>query len=46
MVHNLTDTIIALLPEDGSFMSNGAMLALLRERLPDLSDDDYAAARD
>jgi len=46
MSDSLTDLILSLIPEDGSSIGNGAMMALLRERVPDLTDDDYAAARD
>ena len=46
MVNNLTDIIMALLPEDGSSIGNASMLALLREQMPDLADADYAAAKD
>jgi len=41
-----TDLIIALTPEDGSSISDGAMLALLREHIPSLTDEAYAEARD
>jgi adenine-specific DNA-methyltransferase len=46
MSDSLTDLILTLTPEDGSSIGNGAMLALLRERRPDLSENDYIAARD
>ncbi len=46
MSDSLTDLILSLAPEDGSSIGNGAMMALLRERVPDLTDDDYFAARD
>ena len=46
MPENLTNLIISLTPEDGSSIGNGAMMALLQERIPDLSEDDYTAARD
>ena len=46
MFDSLTDLILSLTPEDGSSIGNGAMMALLRERVPGLSDDDYFAARD
>lgn len=46
MSDRLTDLILSLTPEDGSSIGNGAIMALLRERVPDLTDDDYAAARD
>lgn len=38
--------ILSLTPEDGSTIANGTMLALLREHMPDLAEDDYIAARD
>jgi adenine-specific DNA-methyltransferase len=46
MSDSLTDLILSLTPEDGSSIGNGAMLALLRERAPGLTEDDYFAARD
>ena len=46
MSDSLTDLILSLTPEDGSSIGNGAMMALLRERVPGLNDQDYAAARD
>ncbi len=46
MADRLTDLILANIPEDGSSIGNGALMALLREQLPDLTDEDYAAARD
>lgn len=46
MSSSLTALILTLTPEDGSSIGNGAMLALLREQLPSLTDEDYAAARD
>ena len=46
MSDSLTDLILSLMPEDGSSIGNGAMMALLREHVPALSDEDYAAARD
>ncbi len=42
----LRNLILSLIPEDGSSIGNGAMLARLREDVPDLSEDGYAAARD
>jgi adenine-specific DNA-methyltransferase len=45
MSDSLTDLILSVAPEDGSSIGNAAMLARLRERVPDLQDDDYAAAR-
>ena len=44
MSDSLADLILSLTPEDGSSIGNGAMLALLRERVPAMSDEDYAAA--
>lgn len=46
MFDSLSDLIVSLTPEDGTSIGNGAMLALLRERLPDLTETDYQAARD
>src|SRR6056297_2884818 len=46
MSESLTDLILSVTPEDGSSIGNGAMMALLRERVPGLTDDDYTAARD
>ncbi|NKJ37347.1 site-specific DNA-methyltransferase [Rhizobium sp. SG570] len=43
---DISNLILSLTPEDGSTISNGAMLALLREHMPDLAEDDYIAARD
>jgi adenine-specific DNA-methyltransferase len=46
MSNTLSDLILSLTPEDGSSIGNGAMLALLQEKIPDLSEDAYTAARD
>ena len=46
MTNSLTDLILSLAPEDGSSIGNGAMIALLRERIPDLTEADYFTARD
>jgi adenine-specific DNA-methyltransferase len=46
MSDGLTDLILSLTPEDGSSIGNGAMKKLLRKHVPELSDDDYDAARD
>ena len=43
---DISDLILSLTPEDGSSIGNGAMLALLREHVPELAEGDYAAARD
>lgn len=37
MSDTLTDLILSLPPEDGSSISNGAIMALLRKPLPGLS---------
>lgn len=46
MSNTLSDLILSLTPEDGSSIGNGAMLALLQEKIPDLSEEAYEAARD
>lgn len=46
MYESLADLILKLTPEDGSPIGNGALMALLREQAPDLSEADYQAARD
>jgi adenine-specific DNA-methyltransferase len=46
MSDSLSNLILSLTPEDGSTIGNGAMMALLREQVSSLTDDDYAAARD
>ncbi|GJM09715.1 MAG: hypothetical protein DHS20C11_19910 [Lysobacteraceae bacterium] len=46
MADTLPKLILSLTPEDGSSIGNGAMMALLRERMPELADDDYFIARD
>ena len=46
MTSDLSDLIISLTPEDGSSIGNGAMLALLRDHIPTLTDEAYAEARD
>jgi adenine-specific DNA-methyltransferase len=43
---DISELILSLVPEDGSSIGNGAMLALLREQMPDLAEDDYVAAKD
>jgi len=42
----LNSLILSIVPEDGSSIGNGTVLARLREQLADLSDEDYASARD
>jgi len=46
MSDSLSNLILSLTPDDGSTIGNGAMMALLREQVSTLTDDDYAAARD
>lgn len=46
MSDSLSDLIFSLTPEDGSSIGNGALVALLREQLPNLTEDEYEAARD
>lgn len=46
MSSSIRDLILENLPEDGSSVSNMQMLALLREVLPGLSDDEYHATKD
>lgn len=46
MHHALRDLIISLTPEDGSSIGNGAMLALLRDHIPDLTEEAYAQGKD
>jgi len=43
---SLRDLILAHVPEDGSAIGNMALLALLREQMSGLSDEEYAAAKD
>ncbi|MGQ8632085.1 site-specific DNA-methyltransferase [Agrobacterium sp. DKPNP3] len=46
MSDSLADLILSLTPEDGSSIGNAAVLAKLRDQLFDLTEEDYAAARD
>ena len=46
MSSDLSYLILSLTPEDGSSIGNGAMMALLKDHLPQLSEDAYAEARD
>lgn len=46
MSNNVRDMILAKVPEDGSAIGNMAMLALLREISPGLTEEDYDAAKD
>ena len=44
MSDSLSKLILSLTPDDGSTIGNGAMMALMRKQVSDLTDDDYAAA--
>lgn len=46
MSSDISDLILSLTPEDGSSIGNGAMLALLREHVPTVTDEAYEEARD
>ncbi|MFC3118822.1 hypothetical protein ACFOHS_13880 [Jhaorihella thermophila] len=46
MSDTLSDLILSLVPEDGSSIGNGAMFALLEERVPGITREQYDAARD
>ena len=46
MSDSLANLILSLTPEDGTSVGNGAILALLQEQMPSVTDDDYVAARD
>ena len=46
MSSDISDLILSLIPEDGSSIGNGVMLARLRDHIPDLSEDAYTEARD
>lgn len=46
MSDSLRDLVLALIPEDGSTIGNGALIAQLRETLPDLTDEEYNATKD
>ena len=46
MSNTISNLILSLTPEDGSSIGNGAMLALLQEKIPNLSEEAYEAARD
>lgn len=46
MNSSLSDLILSFLPEDGSSIGNGAMMALLRDHMSQLSENAYAEARD
>ena len=43
---NLSNLILSLVPEDGSSIENGALLARIRYHFLTLTDDEYAAVRD
>ncbi|PTM75817.1 site-specific DNA-methyltransferase [Cereibacter johrii] len=46
MSDSLRDLVLSLIPEDGSTIGNRALIARLRENLPDLTDEDYHEVRD
>ena len=46
MSDNLTNLILSLTPEDGSSIGNGAMMELLKQKMPGITLDDYIVARD
>ena len=46
MSDSLTDLILSLTPEDGSSIGNGAMMARLRDYMPNLTEEIYAEAKD
>lgn len=46
MSSSTRDLILANVPEDGSAIGNMALVALLRETVPELTDVEYGAARD
>ncbi|MBS4011602.1 MAG: site-specific DNA-methyltransferase, partial [Roseovarius sp.] len=45
MSSSLRDLIVANLPEDGSAIGNMTLLALLREQVPELTDEAFGAAK-
>lgn len=45
MSDSLSDIVLAHLPEDGSAIGNGALVARLGEIMPDPTDDNYTAAK-
>lgn len=42
----LRDLILANVPQDGSAIGNMALVALLRETVPGLTDEEYTGAKD
>jgi len=46
MSSSIRDLILAYLPEDGSAIGNMALVALLREAMPGLTDEAYNSAKD
>ncbi|MBS0123348.1 site-specific DNA-methyltransferase [Thetidibacter halocola] len=46
MSESLRDLILSLIPEDGSTIGNRAIIARLREDMPNLTDEDYHEVRD
>lgn len=43
---DIAEILYSILPEDGSAIGNISALALVRTQIPDVDDDQYAAARD
>lgn len=43
---HIRDLILANVPEDGSAIGNMALVAMLRETVPGLTDEEYTAAKD
>ena len=43
---DIAEILYAILPEDGSAIGNSSALTQVRVQVPDLSEEDYAAARD
>ena len=44
MQHSLADLILSLTPEDGTSINNSAMLTLVREHIPTVTDEVYEEA--
>jgi adenine-specific DNA-methyltransferase len=43
---DIAEILYSILPEDGSAIGNASALTQVRAQVPDLSEEDYAAARD
>lgn len=46
MSDSLSDLVLVHLPEDGSAIGNGALIARLREIMPGSTDDNHTATKD